>query len=158
MDSENTSMIRYNSSLYGFLTRILITTVATLIVAKLLSGIAVSGLWTAVGVAVVLAILDNLVRPIIMVIALPLTVMTLGLFIFFINAFIVLLASKIVGGFVVDGFGSALLFSILLTIINYLVAWPERHLGRGTYKLRNRQDNDHFDDYEDVTDSTPTEQ
>ena len=70
--------------------------------------------------AIVLGILNLLIRPIIFVLTLPLTILTLGLFSLVINALLVWLASGIVPGFFVAGFWSALLFALVLTLINWV--------------------------------------
>jgi putative membrane protein len=67
--------------------------------------------------ALVLAILNAIVKPILIFITLPITVVTLGLFLFVINALIILLADKLLKGFQVNGFWWALLFSLLLSIV-----------------------------------------
>jgi putative membrane protein len=72
-------------------------------------------------VALVLAILNAIVKPILILLTLPLTILTLGLFLFVINAVIILLAGSFIDGFVVDGFWWALLFSLLLSIITSLL-------------------------------------
>jgi putative membrane protein len=75
----------------------------------------------AVIVAAVLALLDAVIKPIMVILTLPVTFITLGLFLLVINACVILLASKIVPGFLVDGFWWALLFSIILALINSIL-------------------------------------
>lgn len=99
-----------------FLFRILVTGIVVMILAYLLPGVAVSGYLTAILVAVVLALLNLIVKPILVLFTLPVTILTLGLFLLVINAVIILLADAFVGGFEVAGFWYALLFSILLSI------------------------------------------
>jgi putative membrane protein len=88
------------------------------------------------------------------VVTLPATVVTLGLFLFVINAIIILMASGIVNGFEVNNFGSALLFSLVLTAVNYLLELPNRYLQRK--ELRKRRDDDTDDEgftpYEEIKD------
>jgi putative membrane protein len=97
--------------------RLLINAFAVLVLAYLLEGIAVDGYLGAIIVAVVLAILNVLVKPLLILFTLPATILTLGLFLFIINALIVMLADKLVDGFSVANFWWALLFSVLLSIL-----------------------------------------
>ena len=145
--------ITYASS-SGFVARTIVLTLATMLAALLLPGIEVSSIWAAIGTAIVIAVLDNIVRPILIVVTLPVTVLSLGLFLFIINAIIIEMADGLLGrSFEVDNFGWALLFSILLTLFNYLLELPNRR--RQTYQNNEgpslpQQDDDHFDDYEEV--------
>ncbi len=98
------------------LTRILITTFAILIVTYILPGVHISDAWHALLLGVVLTGLNMLVRPILILLTLPVTIITLGLFLFVINAINILIADYLMESFRVDGFWWALLFSILLSI------------------------------------------
>jgi putative membrane protein len=89
--------------------------------AKFLPGVTVAGYLTAIIVALVLALLNLIVKPILIIFTLPVTILTLGLFLIVINAIIILLADAFVGGFEVSGFWIALLFSILLSIFQSLL-------------------------------------
>jgi putative membrane protein len=82
-----------------------------------LGGIHIETFWTAIVLSVVLAILNALLKPILIILTLPITILTLGLFLFVINAGIILIAGKFVDGFRVDGFWWALLFSLLLSML-----------------------------------------
>ncbi|MFK5880423.1 MAG: phage holin family protein [Flavobacteriaceae bacterium] len=97
--------------------RILLTAVAVIILQKILPGISVDGYGTAIWVAISLGILNALVKPILVIFTLPATIVTLGLFLFVINAIIIMLAGNFVDGFTVSGFWYALLFSILLSFL-----------------------------------------
>ena len=101
--------------------RILLTAVAVILIAEFLPGITVANFWTAVIVAVVLAILNLIVKPILVILTLPVTILTLGLFLLVINAIIILLAGAFVDGFGVDGFWIALIFSLLLSIFQSIL-------------------------------------
>jgi len=70
---------------------------------------------------VVLSVLNLLVKPLLVILTLPVTILTLGLFLLVINAVIILLASNLVSGFAVDGFWTALLFSLLLSLLQALL-------------------------------------
>jgi len=104
-----------------FLLKILITTVNAFILAYLLPGISFNDIYTAIVVAVILAILDATIKPLLIVLTLPVTIFSLGLFLFVINAFIILIAEHFVNGFKVASFWDALLFSILLSFFNSFV-------------------------------------
>lgn len=104
--------------------RILISAVVILFLGWLLPGVEVASSWKAVVAALVLALINAIIRPFLILFTLPVTVVTLGLFLFVINALMVLLASKWVDGFKVDGFWWALLFSFMLSFLNsWLQGW-----------------------------------
>ena len=107
----------------GFVMRTIVLTLAIIIAIRILPGVRIEGGSIAVAVltALVISLLDNFIRPILIFITLPFTVLTMGLFIFFINALIIEMAAAIVGPFQVDTFGYALLFSLIITILNYLL-------------------------------------
>ena len=96
--------------------KILLTALAVIVLATVLPGVSVSGSLSAIIVAVVIALLNMFVKPLLIFFTLPATIVTFGLFLFVINAIIILLADKLVDGFAVSGFFAALLFSILLSI------------------------------------------
>lgn len=97
--------------------KLLITAVAVVILAKVLPGVEVAGFTSAIILAIVLAFLDAIIKPILVILTLPITILTLGLFLLVINACIILLADKFMGGFNVSGFWVALLFSLLLSFL-----------------------------------------
>ncbi|REG88919.1 phage holin family protein [Winogradskyella sediminis] len=101
--------------------RLLLNALAVFILAHLLSGVTVDGYVGAIIVAIVLAILNLLVKPILVILTLPATIFTLGLFLLVINALIILLADKLIDGFAVSSFWTALLFSVLLSILQSLL-------------------------------------
>ena len=100
-----------------FLIRIIVIAAVSYGLAHVLPGITITDFWTAIVFAVVLAILNIFVRPLIVLLTLPVTILTLGLFLFVINALVVLIASKLVDGFKVANFGWALLFSLILSLV-----------------------------------------
>ena len=102
----------------NFLLRLLVTALAAMLTAYVLPGVRIKDFITALVLALVLAILNMLVKPILVILTLPATILTLGLFLLVINAIIILLASKLVSGFKVDGFFWALIFSLVLTIVS----------------------------------------
>lgn len=105
-----------------FLINILVVGLVVLLLAYFLPGVEVSSFFTALLVAALLGILNVLLKPILVVLTIPITILTLGLFLLVINALIVLLVKELVPGFYVDGFFSALLFSILLSTITWLLS------------------------------------
>jgi len=105
----------------GLLIRWLILSVAIIIAAYLLPGIAVASFWSALFAALVLGFLNAFFRPILLILTLPINVFTIGLFTFVINAFLLQMTSGVIGGFAVRGFGWALLGSIVISIISGLL-------------------------------------
>lgn len=103
------------------LLQLLIITVAVLITGAILPGIKVNSFWSALGVATVLALLNFFVKPIMVFLSIPFTIMTFGLFLFVVNALIILMASGFVSGFRVKGFWWALIFSIILSVVTYFL-------------------------------------
>lgn len=89
--------------------------------AYLLSGVTITSFKVALIVALVLAGLNILIKPILLFLSLPVTILTLGLFTFVIDALMVILATKIVPGFSVDSFLTALVFSVVMTILSYVL-------------------------------------
>jgi len=101
--------------------KLLLNALAVFILAHLLSGVAVDGYVGALIVAIVLSILNLLVKPILIIFTLPATILTLGLFLLVINAVIILLADKLIDGFAVANFWWAILFSVLLSILQSIL-------------------------------------
>lgn len=99
------------------LLRILLTAIAVVVLSKVLPGVGVDSYWTAILVAVVLSLLNFIVKPILIIFTLPVTILTLGLFLLIINAIIILLADYLIAGFNVEGLWWALLFSLLLSLL-----------------------------------------
>jgi putative membrane protein len=101
--------------------RLLLNAIAVFALANILKGVTIDGYVTAIVVALVLSILNLIVKPILVILTLPITIMTLGLFMFVINACIILLADRFIDGFdVPGGFWTAMLFSVLLSILQSL--------------------------------------
>ncbi|OQY02298.1 MAG: hypothetical protein B6I20_07080 [Bacteroidetes bacterium 4572_117] len=98
---------------------LIITTIAVVVAAYLIPGISVDSFMTAIIVAIALAILNALIKPILTILTIPITILSLGLFLLVINAAMVSLAGWMVSGFVVDGFWSALFFSIIVSIVGF---------------------------------------
>jgi putative membrane protein len=98
------------------LVRILVTAALVLLIANFMPGVSLAGFTTALIVAVVLGLLNIFIKPILVLLTLPVTFVTLGLFLLVINGIIIILCDAIVGGFGVDSFLTALLFSIVLSL------------------------------------------
>jgi putative membrane protein len=114
-----------------FIGKILVTAVAALIVSYLLPGVNINDSVTAILLAVVLALLNGIVKPILIVLTIPITILTLGLFLLVINILIIKWAAAIVPGFTVKDWWSALLFSLLLSlataVIESLIGANKKH-------------------------------
>jgi len=110
----------------NFIMRIIVTSIVAFGLSYILSGVHFNTFTSAIVLAIVLAILNAIVKPILIFITLPITVVTLGLFLFVINALIILLADSLIKDFRVDGFWWALLFSLLLSIVTSLLYKEKR--------------------------------
>lgn len=96
----------------------IVSALAILVASYILQGVHVDSFGVAFVVAVVLGIINAVIKPILIILTLPINILTLGLFTFIINGLIIILTAKLVPGFRVDGFWWALAFSIVLSIIN----------------------------------------
>jgi putative membrane protein len=105
----------------NILISILINALAVFITAYILPGVTVDSFWTAIIVAVVLGVVNTIVKPILTILTFPITIMTLGLFMFVLNALMILLVDAIIDGFTVDNFIWALLFSLILSVVSSLL-------------------------------------
>jgi len=103
------------------LTKVFIIALALVLTAHLLPGVTITGPYPAIIAAVILGLLNILVRPVLVVLTLPVTVVTLGLFIFVINAAMLLLAAYFVEGFTVSGFWVAVVASLVVSVISTVI-------------------------------------
>ena len=94
---------------------------AVIIITKIIPGFSVDSFWTALWVAVVIGLINTFIRPILLLITLPINIMTLGIFTLILNAIIMLLVGKYINGFEVVGFLNALIGAFVLSIITSLV-------------------------------------
>jgi putative membrane protein len=101
----------------GFILRLFFTWIAIIIASYVLKGIHVSDFVSALIAAAVLALLNTFVKPLLVILTIPITLLTLGLFLLVINALIVMMGAKLVPGFTVDSFWWALGFSLLVSLI-----------------------------------------
>lgn len=102
----------------ALLINLLLSALAVMVAAYILPGVTIANFWTAVVVAVALGIVNAILKPILVILTLPINILTLGLFTLVINAVLVLLVSSVVPGFHVDGFVWALIFGLVLSLVN----------------------------------------
>jgi putative membrane protein len=107
----------------SLIARWIVTAAALLLVAYLYPGVTVEGFVAALVAALVLGLVNAVVRPLLIILTLPVTLLTLGLFIFVINALLFWFVAEIVHGFRVTGFGAALIGSILYSLITLVSSW-----------------------------------
>jgi len=105
----------------NFLLRILVTGLVAFALSKVLDGIQIDSFLTAIVFALVLAVLNVLVKPLLIILTLPLTILTLGLFLFVVNTLVVLLAGKLIDGVSIASFWWGLLFALLLSLITSFI-------------------------------------
>ncbi len=105
----------------NFLIRLLITAAVAYGLSKVLSGVHIADFTTAIIFALVLAFLNAIVKPLLILFTLPITILTLGIFLFVINALIIIIADKLIDGIMVDGFFWSLIFSLILSILSSIL-------------------------------------
>lgn len=110
-----------------FIPKLLITSIAILIAGYLLPGIHVDTFWTALLVALVLSFLNVFLKPLMVLLTIPFTLVTFGLFLLVINALIIMIAGSWVNGFGVDGFWWAMLFSVIMSLISSFMESLVKH-------------------------------
>jgi putative membrane protein len=101
--------------------RILITAGLVMLIANLMTSVDVDSFSTALIVAVVLGLLNIFIKPILVILSLPATIVTFGLFLFVINGGIILLCSRLVDGFRINSFWTAIIFSVILSVCQSIV-------------------------------------
>jgi putative membrane protein len=117
----------------GFVFRILINGAAILLAASVVPGVAVTSVTSAFIAGLVLALINAIVRPILIVLTLPITLVTLGLFIFVLNAFCFWLASVFVPGLTVAGFWAAVLGALIVSVVSWVLTAFLSDTGRVAY-------------------------
>ncbi len=105
----------------GFILRILINAVAIYLAAAILPGLEIRGLLAALGAGLVLGLVNAVVRPVLVVLTLPVTLLTLGLFLFVLNGLCLWLTALVVDGFEVAGFWSAVLGALIVSAVSWLL-------------------------------------
>lgn len=117
----------------GILLRWFMLTAAILLASYMVSGIEVHGFWGAFFAAAILGILNAFFRPILIILTLPLNILTLGLFTFVINAFLLKMVSGVISGFEVHGFWAAVLGSVVISIVSWVLSSFVNERGRIEY-------------------------
>lgn len=144
----------------GFWTKTLVMALAIFIASLLFKFVDVSSIFSAVAAALVISLLNAFLKPVLMLISAPLILMSLGLFQLVINAVIVLLTSHLVKGFHVDGLMDAVLFSIVVTLISFLLDLPQRvkriKESISFEEKEEADDKEGFTDYEEVENEDET--
>ena len=107
----------------GFLVRVVIVMAGLWIASAIVPGIEIQSGWTLLGAAVLLGIVNAFVRPVVVILTLPVTILTLGLFLLVINAALLSLVAAFFQGFHIAGFGSAVLGSIVVSITGWIASW-----------------------------------
>lgn len=105
----------------GFVVRLIVNAAALWVASRLVPGFEITGLTPLILAALVLGLINAIVRPVLVVLTLPLTLVTLGLFLFVLNAFCLWLTSRLVPGFELQTFGSALLGALVISAVSWLL-------------------------------------
>lgn len=105
----------------NFLIKLLLSAIAVVLSSYLLPGVTVEGFWTAFLVAVLLSLLNVTLKPLLVLFTIPITFVTLGLFLLVINALMIMIADYVIDGFYINNFWWALAFSLILSIFNSLL-------------------------------------
>lgn len=140
-----------------FLENTVVMTVAILLAAWLLPGVQVNGVGAALLAAVVIAALNSFVRPLLVFLSLPYAVASMGLVLLLINGFVIWMADGLLGSALeLKNFGTCILLSIIIIVVDYLITYLSRLLSRREYHddtspyHKGRHDDDGFDSYEEV--------
>lgn len=129
----------------GLLIRWLILTVAIMVASYLIDGIEVAGFFSAFSAAAILGILNAFFRPILIILTLPINILTLGLFTFVINALLLKFASGLISGFEVYSFWAAILGSLVISVVNWLLSLFVTSQGRIKYTRYQQGSGDYID-------------
>jgi len=104
-----------------FILKLLVSSLAVFFGAYILDGVYLNGFPTAILVALLIGFLNAFLRPVLIILTIPITLLTFGLFLLVINAAIILLADYVLTGFTVDSFFTAIIFSIMVSVITWLL-------------------------------------
>jgi putative membrane protein len=107
----------------GFGLRLLVGGLGLWLASALVPGISIRGSWTLIGAAVLLGLVNAVVRPVLVILTLPITILTLGLFLLVINAATLSMVASLFQDFTIEGFWSALLGAIVISITGWLASW-----------------------------------
>jgi putative membrane protein len=117
------SASRKDDAMAGFLIRVLVVAAGLWVASKIIPGVEITDGWSLLWAALVLGIINAIVRPVVIIMTLPLTILTLGLFLLIINAAMLSLAAWLLDGMTVAGFWSAFFGAIVVSIVAWLVTW-----------------------------------
>lgn len=107
----------------AFIIKILVTAIALFITAQILNGVKIKSFGTSILAALVLTLLNMVLNPVLQILALPVTILTLGLFAWVINAAMIYITSKLLDGFEITHFGWALLFGFVMALVKSFLFW-----------------------------------
>jgi putative membrane protein len=107
----------------GFVIRVLVVAIGLWISSKIVPGVIINDGWSLFWAALLLGLVNAVVRPVVIILTLPLTILTLGLFLLLINAAMLSLVAWMLDGMTVDGFWSAFFGAIVISIVGWLVTW-----------------------------------
>jgi len=110
----------------GFILKLILTGIAAVLISRFIPGITVASITDGILLALVLALLNAIVRPILVFLTIPITILTLGLFLLVINIIIIYLADAILDGFDVQNILSALIFSLILSVITAIIDFARK--------------------------------
>ena len=123
----------------GFLTRLVVAALGLWLASALVPGIEVGGGWTLIGAALLLGLVNAVVRPVLVVLTLPFTILTLGLFLLVINAGMLGLVAAMFERFTIAGFWSALLGAVIVSVTSWLASWFIGSWGRVEVMVQHRR-------------------
>lgn len=102
---------------------LIINSIVVFIGAYILDGVKMKNFWTAIGVAILLGLINMFIKPLILLLTLPLTILTLGLFVLVINAWILMVIDKVIDGLTIKSFWWAVIYSIIISVLNSFLLW-----------------------------------
>ncbi len=107
----------------GFLIRMLITSLGLWVASRVVPGMEISGFGTLLGSALLLGFVNAVVRPLLVLLTLPITILTLGIFLLVINAAMLGLVASLFDNFVINGLFSAILGSVIVSLVSWFASW-----------------------------------
>lgn len=111
------------SNIIPMLKILLINSIVVFIGAYVLDGVKIKSFWTAIGVAILLGLINMFIKPLIVLLTLPLTILTLGLFVLVINAWILMIIDKLIDGLTIKSFWWAVIYSVIISVLNSVLLW-----------------------------------
>ncbi|MFZ5533632.1 MAG: phage holin family protein [Pseudomonadota bacterium] len=114
----------------GFLIRLFVTALALGIASAIVPGITITGFWALLGASFLLGLVNAIIRPVLVILTFPITLLTLGLFLWVINAAMLGLVAAMMDSFAISGFFSALLASLVVSLVSWMASWYVGPAGR----------------------------